>query len=58
MQIHDIHEASTAHAVPISQDLAASPPAVHAGQQLAERYVVGERTASKTSTSFGFCRNY
>jgi len=43
MQIHDIHAALTAHAVPISQDLAASPPAVHAGQQLAERYVVGER---------------
>ena len=43
MEIQDIHEASTAYAVPISQDLAASPPAVHPGQRLAERYVVGER---------------
>ena len=43
MEIQDIHEVSTAYAVPISQDLAASPPAVHPGQRLAERYVVGER---------------
>lgn len=43
MQILDIQQALTAHPIPISQDLAASPPAVYLGQHLAERYVVGER---------------
>ncbi len=43
MEIMDIQQASTAFPVPISQDLAASPPAVYPGQHLAERYVVGER---------------
>ena len=43
MQIPEIHQASTAHPIPISQDLAACPPAVYPGQHLAERYVVGER---------------
>ncbi len=39
----DSQQASTAHPVPISQDLIACPPAVYPGQHLAERYVVGER---------------
>ncbi len=43
MQVLDIAQASTAHPIPISQDLAACPPAVYPGQHLAERYVVGER---------------
>ena len=43
MQALDIAQASTAHPIPISQDLAACPPAVYPGQHLAERYVVGER---------------
>jgi len=43
MNLGSFDEASTAHPVAISQDLMASPPAVYPGQQLGDRYTVGER---------------